>query len=76
MTCKDGTSARFGSSGTIAKYVTDDPYSTWYSRNLITAASQLVINAGVYGPMTADARVRIKAKRAEEKKAKKAKAAK
>lgn len=51
VSCKDGTDAAFGASGTTVKYITEDPYTTWYTRNMATAAAQFAFNLGVYGPI-------------------------
>lgn len=43
MSCRSGTDARFGTSGTIAKKVTEDPQNTWFLSNYAATLVLLTI---------------------------------
>lgn len=51
VSCSDGEDATFGTTGTTAKMVTDDPRSTWFLVNTISAVTMLLVNVLALGPI-------------------------
>merc|ERR1712070_398093 len=57
VSCKNSqkstaTKAQFGTTGTWAPYVSQDPYNTWFFTNTLTALGLIGVGGAAFGPVT------------------------
>lgn len=54
VSCKDGTDAEYGTTGSVAKGVTEDPYKTWLYVTTASAVTTFVIDILTLGPLATE----------------------